>query len=84
MNIIGYVFFMIALALSFIAGFNDGMWIAIIISGFIMYLGWFCIRLPQIHSNIGYSTALLKLLPINTILYSILCGIPFFIGKLIG
>jgi hypothetical protein len=82
-TLIGSVFYMIALALSFIAGFNDGMWIAIIISGFIMYLGWFCIRLPQIHSNTGYSTAL-KALPINTILYSILCSIPFFIGKLIG
>ena len=81
MNFIGSLLYCIALSLSFYAGFNDGMWVAIIISGFIMYLGWFCIRLPQIHNNIGYLTAI-KALPFNIFMYSILNSFPFFIGKL--
>ena len=82
MNTLGGIFYLIALALSFFAGFNNGTWPAIVISGFVMYLGSFCIRLPQIYNQSFLIT--LKAFPLTLAIYSALCSIPFLVGRLFG
>lgn len=81
---IGGLFYLAGIAFAGYAGYVGGAWFVIFVSSFIMTIGYFIIRGPQIQ-NITAGQGVLapfKLWLIQNILYSAVTAPVFFIGTL--
>ncbi len=77
------IFYTIAILIAGYSGYNNLEWYFIIISAIAFSIGWGFARLGQIPKHIEQGS-ILKLLFIQTTLYSIPSSIIFFIALFIG
>ena len=83
MNMLTNIFYTIAILIAGYSGYNNLEWYFIIISAIAFSIGWGFARLGQIPKHIEQGS-ILKLLFIQTTLYSIPSSIIFFIALFIG
>lgn len=82
----GGIFYLIGAALVAYAGFNHFQWYFIFISTSIMLIGYFIIRAPQINgivANDGIGS-IMKILPIQIVIYSILTGPIYVVASILN
>ena len=81
----GGLFYIAGIALAGYAGYVGGAWFVIFVASFLMTIGYFIIRAPQIHAITAGQGVLapFKLWLIQTVLYSVITAPVFFIGTLI-
>ena len=80
----GGIFYLIGIALAGFAGYNNLQWYFILISSFVMAIGYYIIRAPQIQRIVSRdgASSLPKLLSIQIVLYSVITAPVYFIASI--
>lgn len=82
----GGIFYLIGITLAAYAGFHHFQWYYIFISSAIMHIGYFIIRAPPIHTIISQdgNSAILKILPLQIVIYSVITGPVYLISAFLN
>ena len=82
----GGIFYIAGIGLAGFAGYSGLAWYFIVIASFVMAIGWFIIRAPQIRGLISSdgAVAIPKLLAMQLVIYSLITAPVYFIATLIS
>jgi hypothetical protein len=85
MSIIGYILYIVGIALASNAGASHGPWQSIVVAGFVMAFGWMVIRAPVVIGVLREDGFLWMtgLCLIQVVLYSALSGVAYGVGWLL-